>query len=184
MRASGHQRTPFAIGAVAGVSLAIKSDDTHEPLPAASFAWKTASTSRRKSRAAVTLESRNCQRWLSVAFMKIAVLRWCVLLVWIVAAEAETVKVETDPKSSELVEVQKVKLESLTSVTSVAISPDGRFLYAAAFNPGVINVFQRNIETGQIAFDSSIDGKDLQAAVSLRLSIDGSLAVASSFGAD
>ena len=94
--------------------------------------------------------------------MKISVPGWCVLFLWIVAAGAETVKVENDPKSSELVEVQKLKLESLTSVTSVAVSPDGRFLYAAAFNPGVINVFQRNIETGQLVFDSSIDRKPSQ----------------------
>lgn len=93
-------------------------------------------------------------------------------------------KLEKDAKAGELAEVQKLKLESLTSVTSVAVSPDGRFLYAAAFNPGVITIFKRNIETGEIESDSSVDGRDLRAAVSLRLSRDGNYAVASAFGAN
>ncbi len=77
-----------------------------------------------------------------------------------------------------------IETESLAGVTSVAISPDGRFLYSAAFFQGAVSTFQRNPETGELVQDDVITAPNLNAAVSIDLSRDGSHAVVSAFRAN
>ena len=72
----------------------------------------------------------------------------------------------------------------LNSVTSVTISPDGAYLYAAAFNPGNVVTFKRDIATGKIEYQDLITGEGLKAAVSVNLSADGRYLIASSFAAN
>jgi 6-phosphogluconolactonase (cycloisomerase 2 family) len=83
-----------------------------------------------------------------------------------------------------LQEAQVVQREDLASVTSVTISPDGLFLYAAAFNPGNVLTFRRDIATGQLTFSDILTGDALNAAVSVNLSHDARYLVASSFRAN
>jgi 6-phosphogluconolactonase (cycloisomerase 2 family) len=84
----------------------------------------------------------------------------------------------------DLSEVQKVTLPFLRSVTSATISDDGRFLYAAAFNAGVVSVFARDPGTGFLDAQDEITTPDLQAVVRVRLSPDGAYACAAAFGAN
>jgi 6-phosphogluconolactonase (cycloisomerase 2 family) len=58
----------------------------------------------------------------------------------------------------DLEEVQNLTLPELRSVTSVAISGDGKFLYAAAFNAGTVTTFTRDVQTGLLEFDDVIIG--------------------------
>ena len=80
-----------------------------------------------------------------------------------------------------LKQVQKVEGDSLRSVTSVAISPDGKFVYTAAFNADAVSVFKRQAGTGELEADYTFSGPDLDAVVNIRLSRDGEYAVASAF---
>ena len=91
-----------------------------------------------------------------------------------------------DPKAADtyaarLTEVQNVKADSLQSATSVVVSPDGKFAYAAAFNADTLTVFKRHAETGELEADQTLTGPDLDAVVNVRLSRDGAYAVASAF---
>lgn len=84
----------------------------------------------------------------------------------------------------ELSELQKLGLPVLRSVTSVTVSDDGRFLYAAAFNAGIVSVFARDPKTGFLEAQDEITTPDLEAAVRVRLSPDGAYAAAAAFGAN
>ena len=83
-----------------------------------------------------------------------------------------------------LAEVQNLSLPFLQSVTSVAVPRDGRFLYAAAFNSGVVAVFVRDPQTGLLEAQDEITTPDLEAAVRVRLSPDEKYAVAAAFAAN
>ncbi len=99
-------------------------------------------------------------------------------------AAEEPTAAETDVYAGRLVQVQKVQADSLRSATSVAVSPDGKFVYAAAFNADAVTVFKRDSGTGELEPDYTFTGPDLDAVVSLRLSRDGEYAVASAFRAN
>jgi 6-phosphogluconolactonase (cycloisomerase 2 family) len=86
--------------------------------------------------------------------------------------------------SADLPEIQVMQRPDLQSVTSVTISPDGAYLYAAAFNPGNVLTFKRDVTSGKIEYQDLITGEGLNAAVSVNLSADGGHLVASSFGAN
>jgi 6-phosphogluconolactonase (cycloisomerase 2 family) len=88
------------------------------------------------------------------------------------------------PGTPELKEVQRVTSEHLMSVTSVAPSNDGKFLYAAAFNSHVVSAFKRDPETGQLELIQGSQVPELQTAVSVRLSPDNRYASASAFSAN
>jgi 6-phosphogluconolactonase (cycloisomerase 2 family) len=90
----------------------------------------------------------------------------------------------TEKQPGDLEEVQRLTDDILMSVTSVAISPDGKFAYAAAFNSHTISTLRRDIESGKLEIIDATQGPDLQCVVSVRLSRDGEYAVASAFAAD
>ncbi|MEO7317651.1 MAG: beta-propeller fold lactonase family protein, partial [Chthoniobacteraceae bacterium] len=83
-----------------------------------------------------------------------------------------------------LEEVQRFSSEELRAVTSVRVSDDGKFLYAAAYQSSAVAVFKRNATTGQIEADASIETPELAAAVSVRLSPDNKLAAVAAFRAN
>ena len=91
---------------------------------------------------------------------------------------------ENETYAGRLTEVQKVTGSALRSVTSVVVSPDGRFAYAAAFNANAVTIFKRDAETGELVLDQTLRAPDLDAVVSVRLSRDGEYAVASAFRAN
>lgn len=77
--------------------------------------------------------------------------------------------------------------DDLQGTTSVAVSPDGKHLYATAFKSGTIVAFQRDAKTGKMAHFQTLETPESQAwgsAVSIRLSPDGERAVVASFGTD
>ena len=86
--------------------------------------------------------------------------------------------------AGDLRELQVMQRPDLRSVTSVIISPDGKFLYAAAFNPGNVLTFKRDVTSGKIEYQDLITGPGLKAAVAVNLSNDGGYLTASSFAAN
>ncbi len=86
--------------------------------------------------------------------------------------------------AGDLREIQVMQRADLQSVTSVIISPDGKFLYAAAFNPGNVLTFKRDASSGKIEYQDLITGPGLKAAVSVNLSPDGGYLTAASFAAN
>ncbi len=79
--------------------------------------------------------------------------------------------------------VEKIVLPELKNVTSVALSPDGEFLYAAAFATNTITVFSVQGGSGRLSKIQTItDDATLRGSVALRLSHDDArYAVASCF---
>jgi len=72
--------------------------------------------------------------------------------------------------------------EDLRSVVGIAVSPDGKFVYAVAYNAASVVVFARDEITGRLTHLQTIsDRRLLQGAVRIRLSSDGRHAVAASF---
>lgn len=78
--------------------------------------------------------------------------------------------------------VGSVERGDLNGVTSVAVSPDGEHLYAAAWRPATISRYDRDPLTGDLDHQQTItDSEVLGGAVALRLSPDGRHAVATAF---
>lgn len=72
--------------------------------------------------------------------------------------------------------------KDLCSVASVEVSADGKHLYSTSFNPGIVNVYDRDTITGQIARkDSYSNLLNLAGSVSIRLSDNNKLAAVASF---
>ncbi|MEH2090867.1 beta-propeller fold lactonase family protein [Nostoc sp.] len=79
------------------------------------------------------------------------------------------------------VEVQKDGISSvdgLGGVSSITVSPDGKYLYAAGYDDSAVAVFERDTTTGKLSFvefqKDDTDGVDgLGGAVSVTLSSDG-----------
>lgn len=100
------------------------------------------------------------------------------------AFEADTV-IEESPTDGRLEFVAGVPRDSLDSVTSVSISSDGKFLYASAWQAAAVNVFARNVETGELThLQEIVDSDNLDGATALRLSPDEKYAVATAFRSD
>lgn len=111
------------------------------------------------------------------------------LLLASLLALAPLLRAAEEPKPADnyparLIEVQKIGGEALRSATSVAVSPDGKFVYAAAFNADAVSVFKRDAETGELELAHTLTGPDLKCAVNVRLSRDGEYAVVSAFRAN
>lgn len=67
-------------------------------------------------------------------------------------------------------------------VVCVTVSPDGRFLYVAAYNAAAISTFARDAETGQLRHIATlIDPAAFDGVLSIRISPDGRKAAATSF---
>jgi 6-phosphogluconolactonase (cycloisomerase 2 family) len=77
--------------------------------------------------------------------------------------------------------VQSLQHEALGDVTSVTIGPKGMHVYAAAFNPGVISILERDEISGRLTFRKSMTDDDHKGAVAFRLSKDGTMGAASCF---
>src|SRR5688572_20557261 len=93
------------------------------------------------------------------------------------------VSLAADRDEAVLEEVQILALPSLTSVSCVTPSSDGRFLYAAAFNSNFVSVFTRDPETGLLDLQDEITTPDLHGCVRIRLSPDNQFAAVPAWGA-
>jgi 6-phosphogluconolactonase (cycloisomerase 2 family) len=70
----------------------------------------------------------------------------------------------------------------LHGVACVAVSPDGRSFYAAAYNTAAVSTFARDVATGEIRHIASlVDPKEFDGVLSIRVSPDGRKAAAASF---
>jgi 6-phosphogluconolactonase (cycloisomerase 2 family) len=78
----------------------------------------------------------------------------------------------------------QIRHASLRGAVTLALSPDGRFIYVPGFNANAVNVFKRDAATGGLEHVQSLfDREQLDGVVRLRLSPDGKFAVAPSFRA-
>ena len=81
-----------------------------------------------------------------------------------------------------LLPASSVSRDGLHMVTSVEVSPDGKFLYASAWQVATISVFQRDPMSGELQFVQELSDPDiLNGATAVRLSPKGRFAVASAF---
>jgi 6-phosphogluconolactonase (cycloisomerase 2 family) len=70
----------------------------------------------------------------------------------------------------------------LHGVVCVTVSPDGRSLYAAAYNAAAVSAFARDAATGELRhIETLIDPKEFDGVMSVRVSPDGRKAAAASF---
>jgi len=70
----------------------------------------------------------------------------------------------------------------LRSVVGIAVSPDGKFVYASAYNSAALVAFSRDETNGRLAHLQTIsDRTTLQGAVHIRLSPDGRYGLVASF---
>ena len=84
--------------------------------------------------------------------------------------------------SGKLKLVESVSQEDLTGVVCVALDPDGRFVYASAWQPAKVIVFARDPKSGKLDHVQTLADRDtLAGATSLSISRDGRLAVAAAF---
>lgn len=82
-------------------------------------------------------------------------------------------------------QVAQASGDNLQGVDRVAVSPDGRFLYAATWRADTISVWERDPDSGELSHVQDLTaGDNLDGAVALRLSPDGGHAVATAFNSD
>jgi DNA-binding beta-propeller fold protein YncE len=81
--------------------------------------------------------------------------------------------------------------DALTGATAVAVSPDGKFVYAASYDSGGIAVFARNATTGALrqvgcvrAVRTCVSARALSGAAAIALSPDGANAYVAASGSD
>lgn len=78
--------------------------------------------------------------------------------------------------------VESQPRDELDSVVTSVISPDGKFLYASSWKPGILAVFARDGKSGALDLRQTINDPELLMGVTgLALSGDGDLAAAASF---
>jgi 6-phosphogluconolactonase (cycloisomerase 2 family) len=97
------------------------------------------------------------------------------------AAQAQ---VEREEKAGEgrLSHVATVARDDLGAVTSVEVSPDGKFLYASAWRSATHVVFRRDATTGKLEHLQTVEDRErLDGATALRLAKESDLAAAASF---
>lgn len=116
----------------------------------------------------------SAQRRRRVLFFCWGVVFWSILLSWSIAQESNGL--------GRLRHASSISLESLQMVTSVEVSRDGNFLYAAAWRAAAITVFQRNQVTGALTHVQEVTDADiLDGVTAVRLSPDGRYAAATAF---
>lgn len=85
-------------------------------------------------------------------------------------------------QSGKLTYKGSISRDSLKTVVSISVSPDGRFLYAVGYNANAVTAFRRDPKTGGLKHVQTFEDRKLLAGVvSIRLSPDGKLAAATSF---
>ena len=72
----------------------------------------------------------------------------------------------------------------MKSATSIVLSPDQKFAYAAAFNSDTITTFSRNTETGVLKALETVTSPEMDCVVAARISDDGKYVGAVSFRAN
>ncbi len=78
--------------------------------------------------------------------------------------------------------VQAEPHDELDSVVTATISSDGKFLYAASWKIGALNVYARDLKTGLLENKQTIaEPDDLAGVTDVELSPDGKMAVAVAF---
>jgi 6-phosphogluconolactonase (cycloisomerase 2 family) len=89
---------------------------------------------------------------------------------------------ELKKSSLGLKHVEFAKRDDMRGVCGIELSPDGDFVYAAAWNSSSINVFRRDAATGKLEHvQALVDPANLGGVVCMRISPDGKRAVATSF---
>ena len=77
--------------------------------------------------------------------------------------------------------VESITLDDLAGATGNEVSPDGRFLYSAAYRAASIGAFQRDPDTGALSRTQMLTSShDFAGVTDVRLSRDGRYAVAAS----
>lgn len=85
-------------------------------------------------------------------------------------------------QSGKLAFKEAIARDSLKTVVAIAISPDGKFAYAAGYNANAVTAFKRDPKTGKLKHLQTFEDKDLLGgSVAIRLSPDGKLGVATCF---
>lgn len=79
--------------------------------------------------------------------------------------------------------VENVEHRDLNRAVSVAISPDSKFLYTAAYAANGVGVFAVDQKTGKLTHQQTVTDRDHSGAVCVRISRDGTLAAATCFRA-
>jgi len=79
--------------------------------------------------------------------------------------------------------VENVEHRDLNRAVSVAISPDSKFLYTAAYAANGVGVFAVDEKTGKLNHQQTVTDRDHSGAVCVRISRDGTLAAATCFRA-
>lgn len=75
-------------------------------------------------------------------------------------------------------------LDDVKSPCSVELSPDGRFVYSASFEPGCVAVHERDAKTGELKLVEKVMGEPyMEGAVRTELSKDGNRLAAACFRA-
>lgn len=103
---------------------------------------------------------------------------WITMLMVLPAASSKAA-VQYDGSLTYVDNIQRIDLDG---VTSVDVSPDGRFLYAAAYQADAVTVYRRSITSGLLSHVQTIqDSTLLNSVASVRVSPDGNYAVATAF---
>lgn len=76
-----------------------------------------------------------------------------------------------DPATGLLSFSQNIDNATLTSVRSIAITPNGQYLYATAVTDNALNIFTRNTSTGQLTFQSA--DTNVSGASTVQINTDG-----------
>lgn len=89
---------------------------------------------------------------------------------------------QDDSPSDRLKHVDTLTRRDLKSVCCVHLSPDGRHLYAAAWQANCVSVYRCDADSGRLEHvQSVVSDDDLRGVTSVRLSSDGRFAVAAAF---
>jgi 6-phosphogluconolactonase (cycloisomerase 2 family) len=104
--------------------------------------------------------------------------RLAVVLVWSAAALGAAV----EKGEGRLTFVDRLVHDDLTGTVTTTISPDGKFIYSAAWSAGKVATLKRDLETGKLSLEQTIGDPDtLAGTTSIAVSPDGKLAVATAF---
>jgi 6-phosphogluconolactonase (cycloisomerase 2 family) len=89
---------------------------------------------------------------------------------------ASDIAAQEQPPNTGLRLVDRIKRDDLLTANSTAVSPDGKFVYVAAWSTSTACVFRRNTDTGTLEHVQSItDPPTLFGVSALRVSPDGRL---------
>ncbi|HWK50792.1 MAG TPA: beta-propeller fold lactonase family protein, partial [Steroidobacter sp.] len=97
-------------------------------------------------------------------------------LLWAAAMIATSSNAQAQIAHIGFVEVLKNGVDGVLGMqgsTDVTVSPDGRHVYVASYSNGTVTVFTRNISTGRLVFEGTLNTPDLVSAYATEVSPDG-----------